>query len=85
MPAKKIFAIFLLVFGAMAFSAGLSQYKKYQTPNHCVVGFVKALGGQASFEFDQSQRHAKYFGIAQMIGGVFFVVAGGVFLFKSRK
>jgi len=85
MPAKKIFAAFLLVFGAVAFSSGLSQYKKHQAPNHCVVGFVKALGGQASFEFDKSQRRAKYFGISQMIGGIFFVVAGGVFLFKSRK
>ena len=85
MPAKKIFAAFLLVLGAAAFSSGLSQYKNCQTPNHCVVGFVKSLGGQASFELDQSVRHAKYFGIAKMIGGVFFVVAGGVFLFKSRK
>ncbi len=85
MPAKKIFAGFLLVLGVVAFSSGLSQYKKYQTPNHCVVGFAKSLGGQASFELDQSLQHAKYFGISQMIGGVLFVVAGGIFLFKSRK
>ncbi len=85
MPAKKIFAAFLLVLGAAAFSSGLNQYKKCQTPNHCVVEFAKSQGGQAAFELDQSVRYAKYFAISKIVGGIFFVIAGGVFLFKSRK
>ena len=85
MPAKKIFAAFLIVLGAVAFSSGLTQYKNCQTPNHCVVGFAKSLGGQASFELDQTVRREKYFGIAKMIGGVFFIAASGVFLIKSFR
>jgi len=85
MPAKKIFAAFLIVLGAVAFSSGLTQYKNCQTPNHCVVGFAKSLGGQASFELDQTVRRERYFGIAKMIGGVFFIAASGVFLIKSFR
>ena len=85
MPAKKIFAAFLFVLGALAINAGLTQYKKSQVPNHCVVGFAKSLGGQASFKLDQSLQQGKYLGIAKIVGGIFFIGAGGVFLFKSFK
>jgi len=85
MPAKKIFAAFLLILGIVAFAAGNSQYKNCQTPNHCVVGFAKSLGGQASFDLEQSTRRARYFGISKMVGGTIFFVIGGIFLFKSKK
>lgn len=85
MPAKKIFAAFLIVLGVVAFNVGLTQYKRSQTPNHCVVGFAKSLGGKASFDLDQSTQRGKYLGIAKIIGGIFFIGTGGVFLFKSFK
>jgi len=83
MPAKKIFAAFLIVLGVVAFNAGRAQYKNSQTPSHCVIEFAKSMGGQASFDLDQSSQRGKYLGIAKIIGGIFFIGAGGVFLFKS--
>ncbi len=85
MPAKKIFAAVLILLGGVAFSSGLDQYKNCQTPNHCVVDFAISLGGKASFNLKHSIQQEKYLGIGKMVGGVFFIVAGGVFFCKSFK
>lgn len=85
MPAKKIFATFLLILGVAAFTSGLQQYRSNQSPNHCVISFAKSLGGRASFALDQQIRYARYFGISKIVGGSFFVVAGVFILLKKDR
>lgn len=85
MSAKKIFALVLILLGAISVVSGISQYNKVRTPNTCIVSFAKSQGGKASFELDQSIRRARCYGITVASGGIVFVVLGGVILFKSGR
>lgn len=85
MSANKKFALVLILLGGLSVASGISQYNKLRTPNTCIVSFSKSLGGKASFELDQSNRRARYYGITVASSGIVFVVLGGVLFFRSKK
>ena len=85
MSAKKIFALVLILLGAISVASGISQYNKVRTPNTCIVSFAKSQGGKASFELDQSIRRARYYGITVASSGIVFVILGGILFFRPKK
>ncbi len=85
MPTKKIAGIVLVFLGAVVFTVGIFLYRKSCNPNSCIVSFSKSLGGKASMVYENSLQHDEYYGIAGIFVGGVLILAGGVFLFKSRK
>jgi hypothetical protein len=82
---KKSLAILVLLLGCAILSIGIKQMSRSKAPNACVVNFAKALGGKASFDLRQSSQKDRYYGIADISFGIFFICAGGTLLFKLKK
>jgi hypothetical protein len=64
---------------------GVSEYRKSQHPNACVVDFSKSLGGKASLVLKQSTDRNRYYGISAISVGGIFTLAGCTLLLKIKK
>ena len=85
MAAKKISGFVLILLGVFFLTVGISEYRKSQHPNACVVDFSKSLGGKASLALKKSTDRNRYYGISAISVGGVFTIAGGILLLKTKK